>query len=123
MENNLSTKQIGDAGENVAVKFLESHGYIILETNWRYGQAEVDIIAKDKTDLVFAEVKTRASNKYGEPEMAVTKVKQRQYQRLAEGYIQKYKLNMDVRFDIIAITNKIPEPEIYHIKDAFYPYN
>ncbi len=121
--DNPTNREIGAAGEDAAVQYLKSKGFVILETNWRFGQAEVDIIAKDKTDLVFVEVKTRSSNKFGEPEMAVNKAKQRMYQRLATGYIEKKNLNMDVRFDIIAIVNKILEPEIFHIKDAFYPYN
>ncbi len=121
--NPQHNREIGAAGENAAVDYLKTKGFIILETNWRFGQNEVDIIAKDKTDLVFVEVKTRSSNKFGEPEMAVNKTKQKMYQRLATGYIEKHHINMDVRFDIIAIVNKIPEPEIFHIKDAFYPYN
>ena len=120
---NNHNREIGMAGENAAAEFLKAKGYIILETNWRYGQNEVDIIAKDKTDLVFVEVKTRSSSKFGEPEMAVNKTKQKMYQRLATGYIEKNHINMDVRFDIIAIVNKVPEPEIFHIKDAFDPYN
>lgn len=119
--DNPSTKEIGNAGEDAALNYLKNLGYTILETNWRLGQNEVDIIAKDKSDLVFIEVKTRASNKYGEPELAVNKAKQRTYMFLAEGYIAKFKISSDIRFDIIAIVNKMPEPEIHHIKDAFYP--
>lgn len=123
METELSNKQIGDAGENIAVSFLKTHGYVILEQNWRYGQAEADIICRTQHELIFVEVKTRGTDKYGYPEQAVTKQKQRQYMRLAEGYIQKHKMSIDIRFDIISIVNKSPEPEVFHIKDAFFPYN
>jgi putative endonuclease len=121
MDNN--NKETGAQGENLAVDYLRNNGYVILDTNWRYGQNEIDIIAKHLTDLVFVEVKTRASNKYGEPEVAVTKAKQRTYQRLAEAYITIKKISMDIRFDIIAIVNKPGNTEIFHIKDAFYPMN
>ncbi len=125
MDNSTTTnnQEVGKQGESLAVTFLEQNGYTILETNWRFGQSEADIICKKKGELVFVEVKTRGTDKFGYPERAVTKQKQRQYQFLAEGYIQKNKLTMDVRFDIISIVHHFPEPEIVHIKDAFYPTN
>ena len=118
-----NNQALGKQGESLAVSFLERNGYTILETNWRYGQSEADIICKKNGELVFVEVKTRGTDKFGYPERAVTKQKQRQYQFLAEGYIQKHKLNMDVRFDIVSIVQQVPEPEVFHIKDAFYPTN
>ncbi len=123
-EKKQENKVLGNTGEQIAVQFLQSHGYLILETNFRWGQAEADIVCKKGGELIFAEVKTRSSSKFGEPEMAVTKVKQQQYKRLAEGYLEKNRVtNMDIRFDIISIVMKQPEPEIFHIQDAFFPFN
>jgi len=123
MDNAFLNVELGKKGESIAITFLESNGYVILEKNWRFGQAEADVICKKGKELIFVEVKTRGTDKFGYPEKAVTKQKQSQYRYLAEAYIQKNKINMDIRFDIIAIVTKVPEPEVVHIKDAFYPSN
>jgi putative endonuclease len=105
---------LGRKGEQVAVDFLVKKGYKILARNWRFGKNEVDII------VVVAEVKSRSSNLFAEPETAVTRDKQRILVRAANAYVNSRKLQGEVRFDVIAIL-LLPEAEkINHIEDAFY---
>ncbi|HMM11637.1 MAG TPA: YraN family protein [Bacteroidales bacterium] len=112
---------LGKTGEEMALKHLRSLNYEILETNWRFGRDEVDIIARDKDTLVIVEVKTRATSWFGEPEFAVNKSKQRTLVRAAEAYILKNNINMDTRFDIISVIISPQGKSVHHIEDAFYP--
>ena len=112
---------LGKLGEEIAVQYLEGKGYEILERNWRNIHKEIDIIAKDGKFLVIVEVKTRKSDEYGEPDLAVTKRKQRMLIAAANAYIFRNKLDMETRFDIISIFFREGEPVIDHIEDAFLP--
>ncbi len=116
-------KQIkGNRGEYIAASYLESNGYKILERNWQVGHLEVDIIASTDDFLVFAEVKTRKSNTFGEPEDFVTLQKQRNLIRAAAAYIRKLGITKEVRFDILSvILNEKQEGTVRHIPDAFKP--
>src|ERR1035438_6029055 len=98
--------ETGKKGEEIAVKFLKNKGYKILETNWRLGRNEIDIIAVDGKLIVVAEVKTRQSNQFGDPEMAVTREKQKALVRAANAYVRSKQLDMEVRFDIISIIDR-----------------
>ena len=111
----------GKLGEELAVNYLIGKGYEILERNWHNIHKEVDIIAKDGQFLVFVEVKARRSNEYGEPDLAVTKRKQRMLIAAANAYITRNKLDVETRFDIISIIFKDGESLIDHIEDAFLP--
>jgi putative endonuclease len=119
-----NNKVTGNWGEAIAAEELIKKGYSILHRNWKWGTAEVDIIAQHKQFLIFIEVKTRSTAKYGYPERAVNKANQQQYIRVAKGYIEKEKWKLDVRFDVISII-KLGEQrfELEHIKDAFFPYS
>lgn len=112
----------GKRGEEIAVKYLLDKGYEILERNWRNRHKEIDIIAKDGKELVIVEVKTRKSDNYGEPDLAVTKQKQRLLIYAANAYIYRSDLDIDTRFDIISIFFKDGKPVIDHIEDAFLPH-
>lgn len=113
---------VGVKGEQIAKSFLESQGYNILETNWRFKNLEADIIAERDKTLVLAEVKTRKSTYFGEPETFVNKQKQKNLVKAANEYVLKNNLNMDVRFDIISIVYVDDQKtKITHLKDAFYP--
>ena len=112
---------LGKLGEEIAVQSLEGKDYEILERNWRNIHKEIDIIAKDGKFLVIVEVKTRKSDEYGEPDLAVTKRKQRMLIAAANAYIFRNKLDMETRFDIISIFFREGEPVIDHIEDAFLP--
>ncbi len=95
-------------GEQRAAAFLQQHGFQILDTNVRFGNEEVDIIAVDRSvnELVFVEVKTRATNFYGDPSSAVGYKKLRSLEKVAREYRQEQQLWLDFRFDIIAVLPK-----------------
>ena len=112
---------IGKLGEEITVQYLTDKGYKILERNWYNIHKELDIIAKDGQDLVIVEVKTRQSDEYGEPDIAVTKRKQRLLIAAANAYIFKNRLDNNTRFDIISIVLNGNNPQIDHIEDAFLP--
>ncbi len=111
----------GKLGEELAVNYLTGKGYEILERNWRNIHKEIDIIAKDGKFLVIVEVKTRQTDEYGEPDVAVTRKKQRMLIAAANAYITRKGLDIETRFDIISIIFRDGEPVIEHIEDAFLP--
>jgi putative endonuclease len=110
----------GKEGEKIAAAYLEKNGYRIIEVNFRCTIGEIDIIAKEKNDLVFVEVKTRKSTALGYPEQAVGTRKQKKMSQLALWYMQKRKIvDTNARFDVVAIT-LIPENnEVRLIQNAF----
>lgn len=111
----------GIKGEELAASFLKSKDYTILETNWRHNQLEADIIAMYKNILVVAEVKTRTTSFFGEPELFVNKQKQKNLRNAANAYILKKQLDLEVRFDIISVVLGKSEEQvkINHIENAF----
>ena len=113
--------KLGKRGELIAVDYLKSRGYKILEMNWRTKHKEIDIIALDKNEIVFIEVKTRKNNYFGDPEEAVDLKKQRFLVNAAENYIISNKIDLEARFDIISIISVGSKYNINHIKEAFYP--
>lgn len=99
-------KRIGSEGEARAAKFLEKQGYRILERNYRAPYGEIDLIALDKGELVFVEVKTRTSDAFGAPELAVNPRKQERMVKAALGYLAYKNLHqMPCRFDVVAISD------------------
>lgn len=118
MSNNIP---FGKLGEDLAAQFLINKGYIILERNWRSHHKEVDIIALDGKTLVIVEVKTRKSNEYGLPDLAVDKRKQRLLISAANVYILSHSIDLEARFDIVSIHFEGGNPVIEHYQDAFLP--
>ncbi len=112
----------GQKGEQLASEYLTSVGYTILETNWRVGHLEVDIIASNEDMLLFIEVKTRKSNLFGEPEDFVGLPKQRNLIRAANIYISKTGITKEVRFDIVSVILNEGIQSVKHIEDAFKPH-
>lgn len=114
----MENKIIGNWGEQKATEYLEKNGYEIIERNFNTYQGEVDIIAKDKIELIFVEVKTRQTNKYGRPVEAVNYYKQKHIKQVAKYYLYKNNI-MDayIRFDIIEVYKKQDECKINHIKN------
>lgn len=118
----MTTKEIGNKGEDAAKEYLESQGYVILDRNWRCGHHELDIVALDGIFLAFIEVKTRKDNSILTPIEAVNRTKQNMLINAANGYIRKYKRHEEARFDVVCITHKNGEiSDIELIKNAFYP--
>ena len=117
-----STYQIGMKGEDLAAEFLENLGYHILTRNYIHNKKEIDIIARDYNEVVFVEVKERATEQFGMPYEAVNKKKQQRIISVADNYIRRYNIDLEARFDIISITvNPTSPPKIVHIKNAFTP--
>lgn len=117
-----TTREIGDEGEELATAYLESKGYTILERNYHFERAEVDIVAYDNEScIVFAEVKTRSSNTFGEPEEFVDDQKIQNVYKAAEAWLYERKMDgTPVRFDVISILQKDNEaPDIKHFENAF----
>ncbi len=98
---------------------MEEQGFAIMETNWRRGKYEVDIIAYKEGLIVFAEVKTRSNVDYGQPEEFVTRDKQRAYIRMANAYVIKHQREEEVRFDIISVVASAEGYSIEHVENAF----
>ncbi len=113
----------GKKGEEIAADLLQKKGYRILDTNWRSGKNEIDIVAKDATGkyIVVVEVKSRHSLYGGEPETAVTRDKQKALIRAANAYVRIKNIQEEIRFDIISILITKEGEKINHIEDAFYP--
>ena len=109
----------GVEGEQIVQKYLSNSGYKILETNWRFQKAEVDIIAKNNDFLVFVEVKTRANNLFGEPQTFVSEQKQALFKTAAEAYLEEKDFDNEIRFDVIGIILDSQKAKIEHFKDAF----
>ncbi|WP_299760265.1 YraN family protein [uncultured Pontibacter sp.] len=109
----------GHLGENHAATYLREQGYTILRQNYRYRRAEIDIIAQKEDLLVFVEVKTRSTNRYGYPEEAVNNRKEAMLLSAAEEFILQEEWQYEVRFDIISVTLGSPLA-IHHIEDAFH---
>ena len=114
----MNNRKFGDAGEDLACRYLEKQGYRILERNKHYSRfCELDIIAKYKNKIVFVEVKTRKTNSFGTPLEAITKTKYENIKKGVQFYLAENSVN-DYRIDVIAITIK-PELKIEHLKNIF----
>lgn len=108
---------LGKKGEELAIQYLLANDYQIIERNFRSRLGEIDIIARDKQELVFIEVKTRTSNQYGEPCEAVDDTKIKHILRVAEYYIYIKKIkNTYMRFDVIEVKVSNDNYKINHIK-------
>lgn len=119
-EHNL----FGDEAEKRAVRFLEEKGYEILERNWTFYKAEIDIIATDPQtgQIVIAEVKARGADPLIDPELAVNRKKRRLLITAADEYMVSNQIDLDCRFDIISIEKSGDEWFIDHIENAFFSF-
>jgi len=111
--------ELGKQGEELAVNFLQKNSYEILETNWTFQKAEIDIIAKKENKLAIIEVKTRSSTDFGLPQDFVKPKKIQLLVKAVNEYVVCNNLDVEVRFDIIAIHKKDNEFIIEHLEDAF----
>jgi len=111
--------KLGKEGELIAFMFLQKESFHILKTNWRYQKAKVDIIAQKDGFLVFFEVKTRGSKKFGKPEEAINKKKISLYKDASEGYLEQYPSEVEIRFDVISIVIAKDATQIEYFPDAF----
>ena len=113
-------QQFGKSSENLAVWYLKKNGYKILEQNYRTQLGEIDIIAKEKKTIVFVEVKSRKSIRYGNPKWAVTLKKQHKISMVALQYLKSIRqTDARARFDVVAIISNRDQPQIEIVKNAF----
>lgn len=118
----LLTRLLGDKGERLAARYLRKQGMRILARNYRNQFGEIDLIALDGDQVVFVEVKTRKSNRFGEPVEAVGYAKQKKLTQLALGWLKKHRLlDRSARFDIVGIIwpEDSKQPELKHYRNAF----
>lgn len=115
-----SHNDLGKKGEEAALQHLQAKGHIILQRNFRYGRAEVDIVSQEGNIIVFTEVKTRSSSRFGYPEEFVDRQKVRLMKEAAEEFIYRQHHQGEVRFDIISVTIKNDTVQVHHIEDAFF---
>ncbi len=114
--------ELGKLGEELAVEFLRKEGYAILETNWTFHKAEIDIIAQKENILAIVEVKTRSSLDFGLPQDFVKPKKIQLLVKAVNEYVISKDLDIDVRFDIIAVHKEGKSFVIEHLIDAFYHF-
>ena len=114
--------ELGKQGEKLAVEFLQKNGYEILETNWTFQKAEVDVIAKKEDLLAIVEVKTHSSIDFGLPQDFVKPKKIQLLVKAVNEYVTQNDLDVSVRFDIIAIQKNGNEFIIEHLEDAFHHF-
>jgi len=110
---------VGLKGEMAAIDFLRQNNYQILEHNWRFRRYEIDIIATDGISIIFVEVKTRSSDRWGNPEDAVSGIKIKRIVEAADFYVKDNNIDQPVRFDVISSIWNGRTFEIKHFDDAF----
>ena len=114
--------ELGNWGEDMAMDFLVKKGYEIKERNWRFQKAEVDIIAKIENTLVAVEVKTRSTDYFGNPQDFIKPKKIKLLVKAVDEYVNRNDLDVEVRFDVIAIIKTENEIKIEHLEDAFFHF-
>jgi putative endonuclease len=112
---------LGKKGEDLAVNHLKESGFKILFRNWKWGKHEIDIIAENKDVVVFVEVKTRTDDYQMHPVTAINREKQKSIIYAADGYLQKFNVDKESRFDVITVIKSGENYTIDHIDGAFYP--
>ena len=112
---------LGRYGEAIAARFLTDTGHQLIETNWRCGRGEIDIIASHGQTLVICEVKTRSSVAFGEPAEAVDVTKSRRLRLLATQWLAEHPGNWEtIRFDVVAVLRGARGPaQVRHLRGAF----
>ncbi len=121
-DNQIDRRELCIKGENLARNFLKRNGYKILKRNYVSKSGEIDIIGYDRGTIAFVEVKTRRSESFGTPELAITNEKRSRIMRTALNYLTVNKIeDIDYRFDAVSILFKedVKNPEIELFKDAF----
>lgn len=113
---------LGKLGEELAVAHLQKHGYTVLQTNWVFQKAEIDIIAQKGDVLAIVEVKTRSSLDFGLPQEFVKPKKIQLLVKAVNEYVLQNDIDAEVRFDIISVFSNNGNFEIEHLEDAFFHF-
>ncbi|WP_272150754.1 YraN family protein [Tenacibaculum aiptasiae] len=111
--------ELGKKGEELAIAYLQEKGYVILEKNYRFQKAEIDIIAKKAEVLIVVEVKTRSTSYFGSPQDFISSKKVKLLVAAADNYINEKDLNVELRFDVIALIKEKEKFKMEHLENAF----
>jgi putative endonuclease len=115
-------QRFGKYGEDLACQALEASNYVVVERRYRTTHGEIDIVARHGQYLVFVEVKARQDGTFGDPEEAVTLLKQQRIVWMATDYLARHGLlNVACRFDVVGVNTNTDPPGITLIEDAFRP--
>lgn len=112
----LHKKVLGKKGERLVAEYLRTQGCKILERNYRTPFGEADIVARDRDEIAFVEVKTRSGDLYGEPREAVGRAKQERYRRIVRYYWAQTGEEPNARFDVAEV---YADGKIEYYKNAF----
>lgn len=122
LNERANRRKVGREAEQAAAEFLERLGYRLLERNWRCPEGEIDIVAMDGDILVFVEVRSRASDRFGTPAESVDERKRRRVRAAARRYLYAGRRSgaNRIRFDVVAVGSGLDGPlRIEHIVNAF----
>lgn len=114
--------ELGKIGEQLAAEHLAEKGYEIVERNYYFQKAEIDIIAKNEGFMICVEVKTRNSDFFGDPQSFVTPGKIKKLVKAMNQYLIENDIELETRFDIVAVLKNNTTEKITHYKDAFYHF-
>ena len=114
--------ELGKFGEQLAAEYLAANGYEIIQRNYQFQKAEIDIIAKKNDEMICVEVKTRNSDFFGDPQEFVTPGKIKNLVKAMNAYIVENDISLESRFDIIAILKNKKKQELTHYENAFYHF-
>jgi len=114
--------ELGKKGEQLAVDFLLQNHYEIVERNYRFDKAEVDIIAQKEDILAIIEVKTRSTTDFGNPQDFVKPKQIKNLVKAVDEYVTVNGLEVEVRFDIIAIVKNEKDYTIEHLENAIFHF-
>ncbi|MGM5469281.1 YraN family protein [Flavobacteriaceae bacterium LMO-SS05] len=117
-----SHNELGKIGEQLATEYLLNKGYEIIVRNFMFQKAEIDIIAKHDNMMVCVEVKTRNSDFFGDPQEFVSKSKIKLLVKAMDAFIIEYDIQLETRFDIIAILKNKTTEQLTHYENAFYHF-
>ena len=114
-------RAVGAYGERLAERHLCDQGMVVLARNWRCAEGEIDLILRDREDVVFCEVKTRRGDRFGTPAEAIGPAKVRRLRRLAARWLEQTTVRPpEIRFDVVAV---LPQPRgatvVEHVRAAF----
>jgi putative endonuclease len=125
MATRMNRRSVGRYGEQVAAAYLRQHGYEIIVENWRCPRGEIDLVACENTTLVFVEVRTKTTSRFGTPEESLDRRKIQRLHRLVQAFltspVRRKMLTHDYRIDVVCIDldyDKETVLRIRHIKHA-----
>ena len=113
---------LGRKGEDIACEFLRKAGFLILDRNWFYQKAELDIVAFKNNKLIIVEVKTRSLNYHADTDDLISDRKLKLIYAATDRYMEVKNIIWEVQYDLIVIIFHGETWTIEHVEDAFYPF-